>query len=36
MFEYVRDRAYAKQHFQKYLIAKGRRLRAEGKEVKLW
>ena len=36
MFEYVKDRAYANQHFQKYLIAKGRRMRAEGKEVKLW
>lgn len=36
MFEYVKDRAYGKQHFQKYLIAKGERMRAEGKEVKLW
>lgn len=36
MFEYVADRAYGKQHFQKYLIAKGKRMRAEGKEVKLW
>jgi thioredoxin-related protein len=36
MFEYVQDRAYVDQHFQKYLIAKGRRMRAEGKEVKLW
>ena len=36
MFEYVKDRAYVDQHFQKYLIAKGHRMRAEGKEVKLW
>jgi len=36
MFEYVKDRAYGDQHFQKYLMAKGRRMRAEGKEVKLW
>lgn len=36
MFEFVKDRAYGKQHFQKYLMAKGERLRAEGKPVKLW
>lgn len=36
MFEYVRESAYADQHFQKYLIAKGQRLRAQGIEVNLW
>ncbi len=36
MFEFVKDRAYEKQHFQKYLIAKGERMRAEGKKVELW
>ena len=36
MFEYVTDRAYGNEHFQKYLIEKGRKMRAEGKEVKLW
>lgn len=36
MFEYVRTRAYETEHFQKWLQAKAERLRAEGKEVKLW
>jgi thioredoxin-related protein len=36
MFEYVRQRAYETEHFQKWLQAKAERLRAEGKEVKLW
>lgn len=36
MFEYVRARAYETEHFQKWLQAKADRLRAEGKEVKLW
>jgi thioredoxin-related protein len=36
MFEYVRARAYETEHFQKWLQAKAERLRAEGKEVKLW
>ncbi len=36
MFEYVRESAYERQHFQKYLIAKGQRLRDQGIEVNLW
>jgi len=36
MFEYVKARAYKKLHFQKFLQAKGDRLREQGKEVKLW
>lgn len=36
MFEYVFDKAYEKSEFQAYLQAKAERLRAEGKEVKLW
>jgi thioredoxin-related protein len=36
MFEYVKESAYERQHFQKYLQAKGDRLRAQGVEVNLW
>jgi len=36
MFEYVKDSAYERQHFQKYLQAKGDRLRAQGVEVNIW
>lgn len=36
MFEYVKESAYQRQHFQKYLQAKGQRLRDQGIEVNLW
>ncbi len=36
MFEYVKAKAYKNQHFQKFLQAKANKMRAEGKEVKLW
>ena len=36
MFEYVKESAYKDQHFQKYLMAKGQRLRDQGIEVNLW
>ncbi len=36
MFEYVKESAYESQHFQKYLQAKGQRLRDQGIEVNLW
>jgi thioredoxin-related protein len=36
MFEYVKAKAYKSQHFQKFLQAKADKMRAEGKEVKLW
>ena len=36
MFQYVRDKAYTKQHFQKYIQAKADRMRKEGKEVTIW
>lgn len=36
MFQYVRDKAYVNQHFQKYIQAKADRMRKEGKEVKVW
>jgi thioredoxin-related protein len=36
MFEYVKESAYKRQHFQKYLQAKGQRLRDQGIEVNLW
>lgn len=36
MFEYVKESAYEGQHFQKYLRAKGDRMRAQGIEVNLW
>lgn len=36
MFEYVKDRLYDKQHFQKYIADKVEHLRAQGKEVKVW
>jgi thioredoxin-related protein len=36
MFEYIKEGAYESQHFQKYLQAKGKRLRAQGIEVNLW
>jgi thioredoxin-related protein len=36
MFEYVKESAYERQHFQKYLQAKGQRLRDQGIEVNLW
>ncbi|MEE8500416.1 MAG: thioredoxin family protein [Kiloniellales bacterium] len=36
MFEYVKESAYERQHFQKFLQAKGDRLRAQGVEVNLW
>lgn len=36
MFEYVKESAYERQHFQKFLQAKGDRMRAQGVEVNLW
>jgi thioredoxin-related protein len=36
VFEFVRSRGYETEHFQKWIQAKADRLRAEGKEVKLW
>lgn len=36
MFEYVREKAYEKQDFQTFVKAKAERLRAQGKDVKLW
>jgi thioredoxin-related protein len=36
MFEYVNDGAYETTHFQKYLQAKGDRLREQGVEVNIW
>ena len=36
MFEYVKENAYERQHFQKFLQAKGDRLRAQGVEVNIW
>ncbi len=36
MFEYVKESAYERQHFQKFLQAKGDRLRAQGVEVNIW
>jgi thioredoxin-related protein len=35
-FEYVKDRAYENQHFQKYIQAKAERLREQGVEVEIW
>ena len=36
MFEYVKESAYERQHFQKFLQAKGDRLRAQGVKVNIW
>ncbi len=36
MFEFVKESAYERQHLQKYLQAKGQRLRDQGIEVNLW
>ncbi len=36
MFEYVKESAYESQHFQKFLQAKGDRLRAQGVEINIW
>jgi len=36
MFQYVREKAYEKQHFQKYIQAKAEEMRKQGKEVKIW
>ncbi len=36
MFEYVKESAYENLHFQKFLMAKGQRLRDQGIEVNLW
>lgn len=36
MFEYVHARAYENQEFQRFLHDKASKLRAEGKEVKVW
>ena len=36
MFEYVKEEAYQKQGFQKYLQARFERLKAEGKKPSVW
>jgi len=36
MFQYVREKAYTKQHFQKYIQAKADEMRKQGKKVKIW
>ena len=36
MFKYVRENAYKKEQFQKFLQIKADELRAQGKKVKLW
>ncbi|MDD9923320.1 MAG: hypothetical protein OXQ92_13775, partial [Boseongicola sp.] len=36
MFKYVKENAYKTTQFQKYLSAEADKLRAQGKEVKLW
>jgi thioredoxin-related protein len=36
MFQYVREKAYERQHFQKYIPAKADEMRKQGKEVKIW
>ncbi len=36
MFEYVYEKAYETQHFQAFLQGKAEKLRAQGKDVKLW
>jgi len=36
MFEYVFDKEYKKQPFQAFLQARAERLRAQGKDVKIW
>lgn len=36
MFQYVFEKAYEKQDFQGYVKARAEKLRAEGKDVKLW
>lgn len=36
MFQYVKEKAYSKQHFQKYIQEKAERMRKEGKKVEIW
>ena len=36
MFQYVREKAYTKQHFQKYIQAKAEEMRKQGKKVDIW
>jgi len=36
MFRYVREKAYTKQHFQKFIQAKAEEMRKQGKKVKIW
>lgn len=36
MFQYVREKAYERQHFQKYIQAKAEEMRRQGKKVKIW
>jgi thioredoxin-related protein len=36
MFEFVKEKAYETEHFQKYIQAKAERLREQGKQVKIW
>lgn len=36
MFQYVREKAYERQHFQKYIQAKAEDMRKKGKKVKIW
>ena len=36
MFQYVKEKSYAQQHFQKYIQEKAERMRKDGKQVELW
>ena len=36
MFQYVKEKAYSKQHFQKYIQEKADRMREQGKKVEIW
>ncbi len=36
MFQYVKEKAYTRQHFQRYIQDKAERMRAKGIEVKIW
>ena len=36
MFQFVREKAYTKLHFQKYIQAKAEEMRKQGKKVTIW
>lgn len=36
MFQYVKEKKYEQQHFQKYIQEKADRMRKQGKKVKIW